>query len=69
MDTAAKLLDEIFKTLTNVGPAPTLSETNEAYLRSLTILRSALVIEYGNGKAAGIKEIKSENIKKQQNQN
>lgn len=55
MDTAAKLLDEIFKTLTNVGTAPTLSETNEAYLRSLTILRSALVIEYGNGKAAGIK--------------
>ncbi|RKE81979.1 hypothetical protein [Chryseobacterium sp. AG363] len=64
-----KLLDEIFKTLTSIGPQPTLSETNKAYSEALSLLKKELNDKYNRGKEDGIKETKENFIKKQQNQN
>jgi len=66
---ASKVLDEVFTALQSVGDKPTLSATNKAYIKAVTIMEQALLAEYTKGRREAIQEIENENIKKQKNQN
>lgn len=66
---AQKTLDDAFAALTSAGEKPSLSATNKAYIKALTLIEQALLAEYTKGRREAFEEIEADRVKKQKNQN